>query len=107
MSWRLNSRGGSYLYGASNLKQKRIDIIVTYIATQSIADTAYYCNVSYNCVSKLVDLFQQRATIVSQTQGNSRPKTIPFWLELFMEAIIVLFPTLYVCEVLEIARTDL
>ena len=87
------------MYGASHPKQKRIDIVVMYIATHSIADTAFHCKVSYNCVKKLVDIFQQKAALVPQTQANSRPKIIPWWLEMYIEAIIVLFPTLYIREV--------
>ena len=43
--------------------QKTVQVIATYLATLSTAITAEICQVSYNCVTKYVELFQQKATL--------------------------------------------
>jgi hypothetical protein len=89
----------------SHPQQKRIDIIVIFISTQSIAVTAINCKVSYNSIKKLVS-FQQKATLLTQVHTNSRPKVVPWWLEAYIEAIVVLYPTLYIREVQHMAAND-
>jgi hypothetical protein len=55
----------------------------------------------------VVELFQQKATMLPQAQCNSRPKEIPCWLETYVEAILVLYPTMYIREVQQLVSDDL
>ena len=64
MSWRINQNHGCYRFGSSYPTQKRLQIIVTFLETLSIANTSRICRVSYNCVDQYVRLFQQRATLM-------------------------------------------
>ena len=70
MPWHFNRKGGCYHHGHSYLMQKRVQVIVTYLATLSTAITTEICQVSYNCVTKYVELFQQKATL-SQIVSNN------------------------------------
>lgn len=106
MSWKINIQGGSYCHGSAHSQQKRLDIIVSFINTQSIAATSINCKVSYNSVSKIVGLFQQKATLLTQVHSNSRPKVIPWWLEQYIEAILVFYPTSYIREVQTMVADD-
>lgn len=54
--------GSFYHYGHSYPMQKRFHIIATYLATKCTAITTEIWQVSYNCVTKYVELFQQEAT---------------------------------------------
>ena len=74
--------------------------------TQSIAVTARRCKVSYNCVSNLVELFQQKATLTAQTAGNTRPKSIPVFLEMYIQAIVIIYPTMYIREIQQMVADD-
>ena len=106
MPWLTNHRGGIYQYGAAYPLKKRIEIILTYISLGSCAATAAAEKVSYNCVSKLVDQFVQNAQLMPQFDNNSRPKSIPVWMEVYIEALIIIYPTLYVRECVQILADD-
>ena len=105
--WKQNAKGGPYCRGYAYPTQKRVAILVEYVNTQSVATTARRCKVSYNCVSNLVDLFQQKATLTAQTVGNTRPKSIPILVEIYIQAIVIIYPTLYVREIQQMVATDL
>lgn len=105
--WKINSMNGVYLPGASYPLQKRVDIILTYISTQNYSQTALRCKVSYNCVRHLIDIFRTKSTLLAQTESNSRPKVFPWWIEMYIEALVVMFPTLYLREIQEMLVQDL
>lgn len=51
--------------------QKRVQVIATDPATLSTPITAEICQVSYNCVTKYVELFQQNATLRQIVRNNN------------------------------------
>jgi len=63
---------------------ERLQVIVTYLVTLSIAETSRACLASYNCVDKYVRLFQHRATLSPLVSDNARPKKIPWWMEAYL-----------------------
>ena len=73
MPWHFNRKGGYYYYGHSYPMQMRVQLITTYLATLSTAITEI-CQVSYNCVTKYVELFQQKATLSPIVSNNMRPR---------------------------------
>ena len=87
MPWRINQKGGCYRYGHSYPLQKRVQIIVTYLATLSIAFTARLCRVTYSCVEKYIRQFQQKASFSPALSDNTRPKKIAWWMEAYIEAL--------------------
>ena len=55
--------------------QKRLQVIVTYLNTLSVANTSRICRVSYNCVDKYIRFFQQKATFNNScNQRQCQPK---------------------------------
>jgi len=94
---------GCSVYGCSYPMQKRLQVIVTYLITLSIAKTSRTCLVSYNCVEKYVRLFQHRATL----SPNARPKKIPWWMEAYLEALVRIYPSLlYLRELQHLLAND-
>ena len=87
--------------------QKRVQVIATYLATLSTAITAEICQVSYNCVTKYVELFQQKATLSQTVSNNMRqPRKIVWWMEAYVEALTRFYPTIYLRELQEILAND-
>ena len=86
--------------------QKRVQVIATYLATLSTTITAEICQVSYNCVTKYVDLFQQKATLNQIVSNNMRPRKIVWWMEAYLEALVRFYPTIYLRELQEILPND-
>ena len=86
--------------------QKRVQVIATYLATLSTAITAKICQVSYNCVTKYVELFQQKATLSQIVSNNMRPRKIVWWMEAYLEALVRFYPTIYLRELQEILAND-
>ena len=91
-------QGGCYHYEHSYPMQKRAQVIATYLATLSTAVTAEICQVSYNCVTKYVELFQQKATLSQIVSKNMRPRKIVWWMEAYLEALLRFYPTIYLRE---------
>ena len=106
MPWHLNQKGGCYRYGFTYPLQKRLQVIVTYLTTLSTANTAAICQVSYNCVDKFVEAFQQKATLTPAINNNARPKKIAWWMEAYLEALVVIYPTIYLRELLQLLAVD-
>ena len=106
MPWHLNEKGGCYRYGCIYPSQKRLQVIVTYLTTQSTANTARICQVSYNCVDKFVKLFQQKATLTPSINNNARPKKIERWMEVYLEALVIIYPTMYLRELQQLLALD-
>ena len=107
MPWLQNQRGGIYRYGAAYSLQKRIQIILTYISLGNIAATSVVERVSYNCVSKLLDQFQQNATLMPQFDNKfGKPKKIISWMEVYIEAVIIIYPTIFIREVIQMLTDD-
>ena len=63
-------------------------LLYTYLATLSTAITAEICQVSYNCVTRYVELFQQKATLSQIVSNNMRPRKIVWWMEAYLEALL-------------------
>ena len=105
MPWSLNTHFGCYRYGQSYPLQKRLQVIVTYLNTLSTADTARICKVSYNCVDKYIRLFQEKAILTPSVTENTRPKKMEWWMEAYLEALVRLYPTIYLRE-LQAMLTD-
>ena len=74
--------------------------------TLSIAETSRACLVSYNCVDKYVRLFQHRATLSPLVSDNVRPKKIPWWMEAYLEALVRIYPSLYLRELQYLLAND-
>ena len=106
MPWHFNRKGGCYHYGHSYPMQKRVQVIATYLATLSTAITAEICQVSYDCVTKYVDLFQQKATLSQIVSNNIRPRKIVWWMEAYLEALVRFYPTIFLRELQEILAND-
>ena len=106
MSWFINENGGCYRYGSAYSMQKRLQVIVTFVETQSISKTARICCLSYNCVSKYVRLFEERATLSPLLSSNTRPKKIHWWMEAYLEALVRIYPTLYFRELKQFLADD-
>ena len=87
--------------------QKRVQVIATYLGTLSTAITAEMCQVSYNCVTKYVELFQQKATLSQIVTNNMRPRKMVWWIEAYLEALVRFYPTIYLRELQEILANDL
>ena len=100
MSWRINQNHGCYRFGSSYPTQKRLQIIVTFLETLSIANTSRICRVSYNCVDQYVRLFQQRVC------NNVRPRQMTWWKAAYLEALVRMYPTLYLRELQQILAGD-
>ena len=94
--WHFNRKGGCYHYGHSYPMQKRVQVIVT----------AEICQVSYNCITKYVELFQQKATLSQIVSNNMRPRKIVWWMEACLEALVRFYPTIYLPELQEILAND-
>lgn len=106
MSWFLNQKAGCFYYGKSYPAQKRLQVIVTYLNTLSTARTARLCRVSYNCVDKYVRFFQQRASLKSAVYTNARPKKVEWWMAAYLEALVRMYPTMYLRELQETLAND-
>lgn len=106
MPWNINQKGGCYRYGCSYPLQKRVHIIVTYLTSLSIAVTARICQVTYNCVEKYVNNFQQKATLMSANNNSGRPKKIEWWVEAYLEALVRIYPTIYLRELQQLLADD-
>ena len=106
MPWHFNCKDCCYHYGHSYPMQKRVQVIATYLATLSTTITAEICQVSYNCVTKYVDLFQQKATLNQIVSNNMRPRKIVWWMEAYLEALVRFYPTIYLRELQEILPND-
>lgn len=106
MSWRINQNHGCYRFGSSYPTQKRLQIIVTFLETLSIANTSRICRVSYNCVDQYVRLFQQRATLIPSVCNNVRPRQMTWWKAAYLEALVRMYPTLYLRELQQILASD-
>jgi hypothetical protein len=106
MPWFINENNGCYRYGSPYPAKKRLQVIVTYLETQYIAITSRICCVSYNCVSKYVRLFEQRATVSPLVSNNTRPKKMLWWMEAYLEALVIIYPTLYFRELKQLLADD-
>ena len=106
MLWRINQNHGCYRFGSSYPTQKRLQIIVTFLETLSIANTSRIRRVSYNCVDQYVRLFQQRATLIPSVCNNVRPRQMTWWKAAFLEALVRMYPTLYLRELQQILASD-
>ena len=106
MPWHFNRKGGYYHYGHYYPMQKRVQVIATYLGTLSTAITAEMCQVSYNCVTKYVELFQQKATWSQIVTNNMRPRKMVWWMEAYLEALVRFYPTIYLRELQEILAND-
>lgn len=106
MGWSMNEKGGVYKLGSSYPLQKRIRIILTYISLHSISATARAESVSYNCVSKLLTQFQHKAHLNAMRSNSGRRCSIPHWMEVYIEALFLMFPTLYIRESIRILMDD-
>lgn len=102
----MNEKGGVYKLGSSYPLQKRIRIILTYISLHSISATARAESVSYNCVSKLLTQFQHKAHLNAMRSNSGRRCSIPHWMEVYIEALFLMFPTLYIRESIRILMDD-
>jgi len=98
MSWTINAKGGVFQNGASYPMKKRIQIILTYVNSSSIAATCRIEKIYYNSVSKLLTQFQQNAQFGARSFGNRRPNRIPIWMKVYIEALIIIYPLLYIRE---------
>ena len=106
MPWNVNQKNGLYRYGCSYPMQKTLQVIVTYLITLSIAETSRTCLVPYNCVEKYFRLFQHRATLSPLVSDNARPKKILWWMEAYLEALVRIYPSLYLRELQHLLAND-
>jgi len=88
MPWHINKKAGCYRYAQSYSSQRRLQVIVTYLNTLSIANTSKICRVSYNCVDKYIRFFQQKATLTPAISDNARPTKMEWWKEAYLEALV-------------------
>lgn len=103
---KINIKGGVFENGAAYPFQKRVQIILTYINTGSFAQTSRAEKVSYNCVAKLVSQFQRNACYGPRTFNKGRPHSIPIWMEVYIEALITIYPTMYLHECVQMIAQD-
>ena len=89
-----------------NPTQKRLQIIVTYLETLSIANTSRICKVSYNCVDQYVRLFQEKATLTPSLCNDVNPRQMTWWKAAYLEALVRMYPTLYLRELQQILASD-
>ena len=106
MPWHINQKAGCYRYGQSYPSQKRLQVIVTSLNTLSIANTSRICRVSYNCVDKYIRFFQQKATLTPAISDNARPKKMEWWKEAYLEALVRIYPTIYLRELQALLAGD-
>ena len=106
MSWKINEKGGVFEHGAPYPFQKRVQIILTYVNSGSVAETSRVEKVSYNCVSKLVSQFQQTAQFGPRSKNKGRPNSIPTWMKVYIEALIIIYPSLYLHECVRMLAED-
>jgi transposase len=104
--WSLNEKGEVYKLGSSYPLQKRISVILAYISLGSISAAAKSQGVSYNFVSKLITLFQRNANLNPTTSTNRRPQRIPHWMEVYLEALFLMYPELYIREAIQMLMDD-
>lgn len=102
MSWKINAKGGTFRYGAPYPMKTRVQVILTYVNTGSIATTARREKVSYNFVSKLVTQFQRHVRFGSHSFMNRGINRIPIWMKTYIEALIIIYPSLYIQECIQI-----
>ena len=56
---------------------------------------------------QLVEVVHTKATLLPQTSENSRPKLFPWWVEMYVLAVVALYPTMYLREIQETVADDL
>ena len=102
----VNQNHGCYHSGSSYPTQKRLQIIVTYLETLSIANTSRICKVSYNCVDQYVRVFQEKATLIPSLCNDVNPRQMTWWKAAYLEALVRRYPTLYLRELQQILASD-
>ena len=68
--------------------------------------TSRICSVSYNCVDKYIRFFQQKATLTPAISDNASPKKMEWWKEAYLEALVRIYPTIYLHEVPSLLAGD-
>ena len=63
---------------------------------------------SFNCVKKIVDIFLNRGTCYPKQQGGEHTdRKVTDWQEVYIEALLIINPTLYLSEIQERLMVDL
>ena len=61
---------------------------------------------TYNCVDKYIRFFQQKATLTPAIRDNASPKKMEWWKEAYLEALVRIYPTIYLRELQALLAGD-
>ena len=61
---------------------------------------------TYNCVDKYIRFSQQKATLTPAISDNARSKILEWWKEAYLEALVRIYPTIYLRELQALLAGD-
>ena len=102
MPWETNCYNNVYQRGKPCLLQKRYEEVRSYFSTRSVAEAGRKNMVSFNCAKKIIDIFLNHGTCDPKQQGGVHAeRKVTDWQEVYIEALLVVYPMLYLSEILE------
>ena len=108
MSFRVNRRGGIYKSGTAFSLQKRLrETINSAILTGSIADAAWENHVSDSTAQRIVRKYQQQLNCHAAVGGHFQKEVMKDFVQLYIELLVVVDPTIYLTEIQERLASDL
>ena len=108
MPWETNCYSNVYQRGKPYPLKKRYEVEASYFSTRSVAEAGRRNMASFNCAKKIVDVFLNHGTCDPKQQGGEHAeRKVTDWQEVYIDALLVVNPTLYLSEIQERLMVDL
>ena len=107
MPYRINQFNGVYRSGCAYPLLSWINIVPTYIRTNSFLATATQCKVSIMTVKRIVHKYRQQESLKAGAGGNYHVTAMKDYVQVYIEFILMVNPELYLSEIRDNLARDL
>ena len=107
MTYRINQFNGVYRSGWGYPLLSRINIVATYIRTNSFLTIATQCKVSIMIVKRIVLKYRQQVSLKAGVGGNHHVTTMKDYAQVYIKFMLMINPELYLSEIRDNLARDL
>ena len=107
MPYRINQLNGVYRSGCAYPLLSRINIVATYIWTNSFLATATQCKVSIMTVKRIVHKYRQQVSLKAGVGGNHHVTAMKDYVQVYIKSMLMINPKLYLSEIRDNVARDL
>ena len=107
MPYLINQFDEVYRSGCAYPLLSRINIVATYIRTNSVIATTTQCKVSIMTVKRTVRKYRQQVSLEPGVGGNHRVTAMQDYVQVYIKFMLMITPKLYLSEIRDNLARDL